>query len=55
MKETYLAVHLTSEPVSRFFVNLLAYRKIVDSTTKYSLLVGDAKQDSIFSPCINYK
>ena len=50
MKKTYLAVHST---VSRFVVNLLAYRKVVDS--KYSLLAGDTNQASIFSPCIGYK
>ena len=50
MKKTYLAVHLTT--VGRFFVNLLADRKVVDSTPKYYLLAGDTKQASIFSPCI---
>ena len=52
-KKTYLAVHLTSG--YRFFVNLLADRKAVDSTPKYYLLDGDTNQASIFSPCIRYK
>ena len=38
-----------------FFVNLLADRKAVDSTPKYSLLAGDKNQASIFSPSIRYK
>ena len=38
-----------------FFVNLMADRKAVDSTPKYSLLDGDTNQASIFSPCIRYK
>ena len=42
-------------PLGGHFVNLLAYRKVVDSTTKYSLLAGDTNQASIFSPCIRYK
>ena len=53
MKKIYLAVHLTI--MGGFFVNLLAYRKVVDSTTKYILLAGDTNQASIFSPCIRYK
>ena len=52
MKKTYLAVHLT---IGWIFCELLAYRKVVDSTTKYSLLAGDTNQASIFSPCIRYK
>ena len=31
-----------------FFVNLLTDRKVVDSTPKYSLLVGDTNQVSIY-------
>ena len=42
-------------PVDRFFVNLLADRKSVDSIPKYSLLDGDTNQASIFSPYIRYK
>ena len=42
-------------PADRFFVSLLADRKAVDSTPKYSLLDGDTNQASIFSPCIRYK
>ena len=42
-------------PADRFFVSLLADRKAVDSTPKYSLLDGDTNQVSIFSPCIRYK
>ena len=38
-----------------FFVNLLADRKAVDSTPKYSLLAGDKNQTSIFSPSTSYK
>ena len=38
-----------------FFVNLLADRKAVDSTPRYSLLAGDKNQASIFSPCLRYK
>ena len=38
-----------------FFVNLLADRKAVDSTPKYSLLAGEKNQATIFSPCIRYK
>ena len=45
-KKTYLAVHLTSG--YRFFVNLLADRKAVDSTPKYYLLAGDTNQASFF-------
>ena len=41
--------------MSRFVMNLLAYRKVVDSATKYSLLAGDANQASTFAPCIRYK
>ena len=37
MKKTYLAVSLSYQLVD-FFVNLLAHRKAVDSTPKYSLL-----------------
>ena len=33
-------------PVGRFFVNLLADRKVVDSTPKYSLLAGDTNQEN---------
>ena len=52
-KKTYLAVHLTSGQI--LFENLLADRKAVDSTPKYSLLAGDKNQASIFSPSIRYK
>ena len=48
-------VRSTGIPVDRFFVNLLADRKAVGSTPKYSLLDGDTNQPSIFSPCIRYK
>ena len=41
--------------MDRFFMNLLADRKAVGSTPKYSLLDGDRKQSSIFSPCMRYK
>ena len=41
--------------MGRFFENLLAYRKAVDSTPDYSLIAGDKNQTSIFSPCIRYK
>ena len=52
-KKTYLAVHLTSGQI--FFENLLADRKAVDSTPKYSLLAGDTNQAYIFSPSIKCK
>ena len=51
---TYLAVSSSYQRVD-FFVNLLADRKAVDSTPKYSLLAGDKNQASIFSPSIRYK
>ena len=38
-----------------FFVNLLADRKAVNWTPKYSLLAGDTNQASTFSPCMRYK
>ena len=53
MKKTYLAVNSSYQWVD-IFVNLLADRKAVDLTPKYSLLAGDANQASI-SPCIRYK
>ena len=53
MKKTYLAVHLTSGQI--LLENLLAGRKAVDSTPKYSLLAGDKNQASVFSPSIRYK
>ena len=53
-KKTYLAVSSSYQWVD-FFVNLLADRKAVDSTPKYSLLAGDKNQASIFSPSIRYK
>ena len=37
------------------FVNLLADRKAVDSTPKYSLFAGEKNHASVFSPCIRYK
>ena len=54
MKKTYLAVSSSDQSVD-FFVNLLADRKAVDLTPKYSLLDGDTNQAFNFSPCIRYK
>ena len=46
MKKTFSSTsHL---PMCSFFENLLADRKVVDSTPEYSLLAGDANQASIF-------
>ena len=42
-------------PVGRLFVNLLADRKVANSTPKYYLLAGDTSQASIFSPYIRYE
>ena len=53
-KKTYLAVSWSYQWVD-LFVNLLADRRAVNSTPKYSLLVWDTNQASIFSYCIRYK
>ena len=55
MQQSILPVRSTGIPVERFFVNLLADRKAVGSTLKYSLLNGDTNQTSISSLCIRYK
>ena len=55
MKKTYLAVHLIYQCAVDRFENLLAGRKTVDSTPKYSLLAEDENQASIFSLSIKYK
>ena len=46
-KKTYLAFSSSYQWVD-FFVNLLAHRKAVDSTPKYSLLAWDTNPTSIF-------
>ena len=53
-KQTYLAVSSSYKWVD-FLVNLLADRKTVDSTPKYSLLAWNTNQASIFFLCIRYK
>ena len=55
MQQFILPVRSTGIPVDRFFVNLLADRKAVGSTPKYSLLNEDTNQPYIFSSCIRYK
>ena len=54
IKKTYLAVS-SSDQLVDFFVNLLADRKAVDLTPKYSLLDGNTNQAFNVSPCIRYK
>ena len=47
-------VRSTGIPVDWFFVNLLADRKVVGLTPKYSLADGDTNKPSIFSACIRW-
>ena len=47
-KKKYLAVVNLSPAVGGFFMNLLTDRKAVEATQKYSLLVGDINEASVF-------
>ena len=47
-EKKYLAVVNLSPAVGGFFMNLLTDRKAVEATQKYSLLVGDINEASVF-------
>ena len=52
MKKPYLAVHLTS---GKIFCEFVGRQKVLDLPPKYSLLAGETKEASNFSPCMIYK